>query len=75
MFGHDATERAENALPMLGRQGLPELAGLPRTRGPGRARGGREADREKRMMALLANVGSRVGYTSPLTGAVRLPQS
>ena len=75
MVGDDATQPLENALPLVGRQGLPELAGLPRTRPLGRARGGRQADRDRRMMALLADVGSRVGYTSPLTGAVRLPQS
>jgi hypothetical protein len=75
MFDHDATEGVEKALPLVGRQGLPELAGLPRTRPLGRARGGRQADRDRRMMALLADVGSRVCSTSPLTGAVRLPQS
>jgi hypothetical protein len=75
MLDHDATERVEKALPLVGRQGLPELAGSLRRRPLARARGGRQADRDRRMMALLADDGSCVSYTSPLTGAVRLPQS
>jgi hypothetical protein len=75
MVGHDATQRLENALPVVGRQGLPELVGLSETRHLGRARGGTEGDRDRRMMALLADASSREGYTSPLTGAARLPLS
>ena len=75
MVGDDATQPLENALPLVGRQGLPELAGLSGSRRLARARGGTAGDGDRRMMALLANVGSRVCSTSPLTGAMRLPQS
>jgi hypothetical protein len=75
MIGHDATQRLENALPVVGRQELPELAGLSGTRRLGRARGGTQGDRDRRMRALLADGSSCVGYTSPLTGVVRLPLS
>ena len=40
MVGDDATQPLENALPLVGRQGLPEMAGLSGSRRLARARGG-----------------------------------
>jgi hypothetical protein len=76
MVGHDATQRLENVLPLVGCQDLPELTGLlSGRRRLSRARGGTQGGRDRRMTALLADGYSRVGYTSPLTGVVRLPLS
>lgn len=75
MVDQDAPQGLKNALPVFGRQGLPKLAGLSGRRCLGQARGGTQVDRDRRMMAFLADVSSRVGCTSPLTGAVWLPQS
>jgi len=75
MVGDDATQRLENALPVVVRQGLPELLGLFGTRHPARARGGTGGEEARRMMALLASASCRVNDTSRLTGAVRLPLS
>jgi hypothetical protein len=75
MVGDDATQPLENALPLVGRQGLPELAGLSGSRRLARARGGTAGDGDRRMMALLASASCRVNDTSLLTGAVRLPLS
>ena len=46
MIGHDATQHLENVLPMVGRQGLPELAGLAGAGRLARARGGTTVDRD-----------------------------
>ncbi len=72
MVGDDPTKRLENALPLIVRQGAPEVAGLSGNRPLAQARGGTQGDGDRRMMALLASASSRVNGTSLLTGAVRL---